>query len=321
MGKRAPSREEQIMKKLKEGQERELVAPDPNDPKYRTQEGWYEMDLKIYEERLRLKEEKNAIQKEEMERREMERNELQKERMKQDTLASPPSIQNEAKSSPQLDFMSQYQTSKSGSDESGSSLGTISKPKMSIKKTPKVKSQKKARTAKQSLAKAVLPTVSFGVITMGGVAWSRNMNRAERNRVKKGIELFESQKAEFFNVTGKADTDDTLAGELEKLKGNSTDTTDGDEDDGDEDEDEEDDGDEDDEDDIRGGGGGGSRKPRGGIPGGDSGGGGAPSTGAGGSGTSSSSTSSNSSPTKPPSEEERIANDDDVERMKRLFDK
>eukprot|EP00586_Coscinodiscus_wailesii_P022897 CAMPEP_0172499986 /NCGR_PEP_ID=MMETSP1066-20121228/133158_1 /TAXON_ID=671091 /ORGANISM="Coscinodiscus wailesii, Strain CCMP2513" /LENGTH=344 /DNA_ID=CAMNT_0013274005 /DNA_START=255 /DNA_END=1289 /DNA_ORIENTATION=- len=96
-----------------------------------------------------------------------------------------------------------------------------------------------------SVSSRVAPTKiakKSGVVALGqgaaflsvGIVWARWQNAEERARVTKGIEIFESQKAEFFNVTGRAESDEDIASDLRKMK-NVTSADDDDEDDDDDD--------------------------------------------------------------------------------------
>lgn len=270
--------------------ERELVPPDPENPFYQGRPDLYDIDLRRYERKLKAKqeeEEKRAKEEEEFKMRQS------RTLTEEDMIAQQRALQ--ILQSPQKS--STEETEGTSSSAVDSATTGKSSPKMNVAAAPKLISQKKVLTAKQRGKQLTTKGIRYAGLISAGIWFAKAQNSAERKRVKKGIELFESQRAEFFNVTGKADSDEKMAGELEKLKGNSTSTDDDDDDDDD---------DNDDNNDI---------PVKGNKPPGNDKGGGSPDSGIGnGSG-------STGSPTKPPPVENKKASDDDIERMKRLFDK
>ena len=115
--------------------------------------------------------------------------------------------------------------------------------------------------------------LAFFVPTYGAMIIREYVRRRkEEVYVKKGLEILEAQKAEYFNVTGTA-ADADVQDALKNLKKNETKTDDDeDEDDDEDDEDDEEDDDDDDEEDVKPRGRkGGPRKPTGGGGGDDGG--------------------------------------------------
>jgi len=266
----------------------DLVEPDPSHPKYHGKQDSYEMDLRIYQAKLKAREEELLKRQEEQKRIRPTKPNSQ-EQLEQQSAALQMLQQLPSSSS---------STSSAGTDSTTASTATTSQsfktPKVKVAAVPKTKGQKKIKTSKQRAKQVTVQTVRYGGFITAGVIFAKAQAEKERVRVQQGIEIFESQKAEYFNVTGKSDTDEDLANELKGLKGNSTDT---DEDD-DDDDDDGGDGDEDGDVPTR-------RKPPGNGGGGPSGSGGP----------------SPSPPKKDPPVRDQKASDDDIERMKNLFNK
>ena len=282
-----------IEKEETQQMERQLVPPDPENPIYQGRPDLYDIDVRRYERKLKAKQEEEEKREKEREESKIRRSESLTE---DDILVQQQALQ--LLQSPQISSTEETD-GRSSSTTDPATTGTSS-PKMNVAVAPKLISQKKVLTAKQRGKQLTAKGIRYAGLISAGIWFAKAQNSAERKRVKQGIEIFESQKAEFFNITGKADSDEKMAGELEKLKGNSTSTDDDDDDD------------DDDEDDggvsVK------ENKPPGkGDGGGNSG--GSPVSGIG------NSSGSTGSPNKPPPVEDKKASDDDIERMKRLFDK
>jgi len=262
-------------------EEQPLIKPDPGDPKYVGAQDQYELDLRIYERKLKAKEEKERKEKE---------SHIQSIRPSQPKTEEELEAQRRALA---LLQQSSPTSSSSSTDTSGSTSQPSTPPKVKVSAAPKPKSQKKILTPKQKARQVTVTALRFSGFITAGVFFAKAQNSAEQKRVQKGIEIFESQKKEFFNITGKADTDEDLADELKKLKGNSTAV--------DDDDDEDDDDDDDYEEPVK------KKKPT--KPSGPSGDGSGPSP------------PKPSSPKKEPPVRESKASDDDIERMKNLFNK
>lgn len=221
------------------------------------------------------------------------------------TDASSSTTNSESAASAQLQMLRQQQALASSSASSSSS----SSSSISVQSVRKPASQKKISTTKQRSKQITSRLIKLSGFAAAGIAYGRFQNGKERRKVQKGIEIYNTQKAEFFNVTLDPDSDLSVDEQIKRAKSNSTDT-----DDDDDDYDMDDDPDEDDE------------PPTGRSNRGVSGGGKPPkkpSSGGSGStgGSSSSSPSSPSTSSSSSSDENKKASDDDIERMKRLFDK
>ena len=266
-----------------------LVEPDASDPKYQGNKEQYEMDMKTYQRRLQALQEQRKKLAEET-KRILPTNPTSEDDMQSQALALQMLQQKPSESS--------ASTSTDSSSDSPSVASTapssFAPPKVNVAAASKTK-QKKVLTIKQRAKEVTITTLRYSTLLGAGLFFAKAQTAVEQKRVQKGIEIFESQKAEYFNITGKADSDEDLADELKNLKGNSTDT---DDDDDDDDYDDDYDGD---------------RPPR--NPTGQGGGGG--NGGEGGSPTG----GSPSPPRKEPPVQERKADDEDIERMKRLFNK
>eukprot|EP00594_Rhizosolenia_setigera_P017184 CAMPEP_0178960686 /NCGR_PEP_ID=MMETSP0789-20121207/13118_1 /TAXON_ID=3005 /ORGANISM="Rhizosolenia setigera, Strain CCMP 1694" /LENGTH=467 /DNA_ID=CAMNT_0020644095 /DNA_START=73 /DNA_END=1476 /DNA_ORIENTATION=+ len=211
----------------------------------------------------------------------------------------------------QLQMLRQQQALASSSSSSTSSSSSSSS--ISVQSVRKPASQKKISTTKQRTKQITSRLIKLSGFAAAGIAYGRFQNGRERRKVQKGIEIYNTQKAEFFNVTLDPDSDLSVDEQIKRARSNSTDTDD------DDDYDMDDDPDEDDE------------PPTGRSNRGVSGGGKPPkkpSSGGSGSGSGSTGGSSSSSPSSPStssssssSDEYKKASDDDIERMKRLFDK
>lgn len=265
----------------------DLIEPDPSHPQYQGKQDSYEMDLRIYHAKLKARE--DELQKMADEKKRILPTQPQSEQQMAEQLAALQMLQ-------QLPSSSSSSSTPTESDSTTASTSTstsFTPPKVKVAAVPKTKGQKKIKTSKQRAKQVAVQTLRYGGFITAGVIFAKAQAEKEKIRVQKGIEIFESQKAEYFNITGKADSDEDLADELKNLKGNSTDV------------DDEDDDDEDYEDDLP------IRKK----PSGNNGGGGPSGSGMGG----------GSPPSSPPKKDAPVrdekASDDDVERMKRLFDK
>jgi len=85
-----------------------------------------------------------------------------------------------------------------------------------------VVSSAKVLPSKINKSQGIVKATQVGFFISVGTVWGRWQNKVEREKVKKGIALFETQRAEFFNVTGESESDEDIMNDLKNRKTNST---------------------------------------------------------------------------------------------------
>lgn len=265
---------------LKKDARGRLLPPDFSSPLYQGRNGdkMKELHTQMYEDRLRLQE----LQDRQAEQRRQEQPPPPPPK-EDDTATDRPAAVDDP------DALLQLRALQAAAGSDATTAPPTSSSSRTVTAAPKSKATKKSKTSKQQAREVTITALEYSGYLAAGVAVSKFLSRKEAKKVKKGLEIFESQRAEFFNITGKADSDEDLADELADKRGNTTATDD------DDDDDDEYDGDVPPE----------PKKPSGGSPPPP------PPPPAGGSPT----------PPTPPSSDSAKASDDDIERMKRLFDK